>query len=577
MKVNLSYIPEKTYSDYGKLVRLTAWWVKYLDWLKLKVEVKRANNSVSLADFNTTLTLSEFSRARQYWWRVVQREQFGEELNCLENGKRVPASSSILRLRPILKDGLIRAEGRLRFSTLSDNEKLPIIVKASHWVVELYIKKAHQLVLHSGVNESLMLTRKNIWILHGRREVKKVVDRCTNCKKAVSKPLTQIEAPLPQARVTEAGPFDVVGVDFFGHMMVKSGNSCEKVYGLIITCAVTRAVHLELTSGLRSSDFIMAFERFSSRRGTPGLVYSDNAKTFKSASKELSGSSGIDCNDLRNYFQSKTIEWRFIVDRAPWWGGFWERLIRNVKLLLKKNFRKVFLTYDELRTVLVQIEGVVNSRPITYVYSEVNEPEPLTPNDLLLGRRSTVIPSLNNVGEVASTRSELVGLANHKKLIVYNFWKRWHHEYLNELRRSTENKRVQESFPEVGQVCLVVEDNVPRSFWKLAVIIELHPGIDGVVRAVTLRTKSGTIKRPVQRLVLLEVCASGPVSSETEVAHPHSPVCAPPIGTSEGGEDVAVPDHAASAVGHAESGPSVQTRMGRTVRRPLRLYDYDLG
>ena len=101
--------------------------------------------------------------------------------------------------------------------------------------------------------------------------------------------------------------------------------------------------------------FVRSLKRFISRRGTPSLVISDNGKTFKGA-------------ELKNFITSCGIKWGHIVERSPWWGGFYERIVRSVKRSLKKVLANARLTFEELLTEMIQIEGVLNSRPLTYVY-----------------------------------------------------------------------------------------------------------------------------------------------------------------------------------------------------------------
>ncbi|GFR11994.1 integrase catalytic domain-containing protein [Trichonephila clavata] len=96
---------------------------------------------------------------------------------------------------------------------------------------------------------------------------------------------------------------------------------------------------------------------------------------------------------VKAFYASHKILWKFIVERAAWWGGFYERLIRTVKLALQKAVGKTTLSRDELETLLIEIEGVVNSRPLTNIFADLNEPEPLTPSHMILGRRVNSLPS----------------------------------------------------------------------------------------------------------------------------------------------------------------------------------------
>ena len=117
---------------------------------------------------------------------------------------------------------------------------------------------------------------------------------------------------------------------------VEEGTS--KAYICLFTCAFTRAIHLELTAGLNVETFLLAFRRFTSRRGLPATLLSDNAKTFKSASKEIR--SITRSTEVSHYLTNQRTAWKFIVAKAPWWGGFWERMVQSVKKMFKKNYRK---------------------------------------------------------------------------------------------------------------------------------------------------------------------------------------------------------------------------------------------
>ena len=143
------------------------------------------------------------------------------------------------------------------------------------------------------------------------------------------------------------------------------------MYIALFTCASTRAIHLELLPSLSTEGFLQAFRRFSSRRGLPRILISDNAKTFKAASKELSKIKRS--YEIHQHLANKGVSWRLIVEKAPWHGGFWERLIKSVKRCLKKSIGRAMLSFEELRTLLVEIESTLNNCPITYVYDDEEE------------------------------------------------------------------------------------------------------------------------------------------------------------------------------------------------------------
>ena len=103
----------------------------------------------------------------------------------------------------------------------------------------------------------------------------------------------------------------------------------SKAYVCLFTCASTRAVHLVLTKRLSSEAFMLGFRWFTSRRGLPVTLLSDNAKTFKSTSKDIGMISRA--KKVTHYMANNGMTWKFIVERAAWWGHFWECLIQTVK------------------------------------------------------------------------------------------------------------------------------------------------------------------------------------------------------------------------------------------------------
>ena len=132
----------------------------------------------------------------------------------------------------------------------------------------------------------------------------------------------------------EAPAFSCIGSDYVGPLFVKSTSEEErKVWICLFTCCSTRTVHFEVVPSMTSEAFLRCFRRFVARRSRPSLVVSDNAKTFKSAQcKELEKIT----NDLSvvQYFAQEKIKWSYNLEKAPWWGGFYERLVKSLKRCL---------------------------------------------------------------------------------------------------------------------------------------------------------------------------------------------------------------------------------------------------
>ena len=201
------------------------------------------------------------------------------------------------------------------------------------------------------------------------------------------------------------------------------------------------------------------------------------------------------------------VEWRFIPKRAPWYGGFWERLIGLTKMSLKKILGRAFVTLPMLQTLIVEIEAVLNDRPLTYVSSDLGDPEPLTPSHLICGRRITSLPHqiADEMMDPTYGAPPVKEMARRQSLLLQHFQSRWRREYLTSLREyhrsvGSSNKQV----IKIGDV-VIIHDDAPRAQWRLAIVEGLMVGSDGLARAAEIRTAGGRTNRPIARLIPLEV------------------------------------------------------------------------
>lgn len=293
------------------MLRITAWVKRFI------------TNARSSQKTQGELTALELTAAEMYWVRVAQEHSFCQEVSALKAGQDVSRVSKIRDLKPFLdENSLICVGGRLQHSDLSFREQHPWVLQTKHKYSKLLVQYCHETVMHSGVRDTLVQMREKYWVLKGRQLVKKMVSRCYICLKLKVKPAQQVTAPLPRDRVTESPPFQITGVDFAGLLYVKTSGQ-SKAYIALFTCAVTRAVHLELVTDLTTERFLLALKRFIARRGLCKVIYSDNAKTFKRADKDLRELwKSIRGSELTEFFTNKGITWKFIAERAAWWGGF---------------------------------------------------------------------------------------------------------------------------------------------------------------------------------------------------------------------------------------------------------------
>ncbi|XP_064649968.1 uncharacterized protein LOC135501660 [Lineus longissimus] len=446
------------------------------------------------------LSQDERSKAQVQLFRLMQDASYHREIEALRKGKPLPRDSAHKELDPFLdKTGLLRMKGRLQFSELSYDSKHPIILPKGR-VSYLLVRFQHFLMKHAGVTTLLTALRSNYWIVGLRQLAKHVCKECVPCRIVEARACNQVMAPLPGFRVKDAPCFAVTGLDHGGPLFCIDFPK-KKFYILLFTCAVVRAVHLELTDSLNLPDCILAIRRFAARRGLPSEFHSDNAATFTGADTLL-----------QQYFGPHSPKWNFIAPRSPWWGGFWERLVGSVKRSLRKSLGKKSLTRSELETTLHEVEANVNSRPLTFVGDSLDSPNPLTPSHFLIGRPAgfqveIAKDSLNNPEVVLA--KDLGAREAVRQARLDDFWKVWSDDYLRNL--PPVSKKFQASCNvKVGSVVLIREDHVPRMSWPLAVVTETFPGRDGIVRSVRLKTATGFLTRSVQRLHDLEISAPLP-------------------------------------------------------------------
>ena len=367
----------------------------------------------------------------------------------------------------------------------------------------MVIARSHESVKHNGVRETLTQVRSDYWIPKGRQVVKSLLSKCVNCKRITGRAYdTPVAPPLPNYRVSEESAFTFVAVDFAGPLYVKdiyaNSDQMYKCYIALFSCASTRALHLELVPNLLASSFIRALKRMMSRRGLSSLIISDNGQTF------------LD-KKVQTYTQNLNIVWKFNVPTASWWGGFWEVCVKLTKRCLKKTLGNAKLSYEELETVLIETEGILNSRPLTYIHEEITE-SPLTPSCLVIGRRILDKQDvLSSFDPVVSDRTSLTKRAIYLETVLSHFRNRFKTEYLPSLREHHRmNNKTLNRVISVGDIVHIFKDKIPRQCWSLGKVIRLLPGKDGITRAAEVKTHTTAkepiiLRRPNQKLFPLEV------------------------------------------------------------------------
>ncbi|KAJ8400031.1 hypothetical protein AAFF_G00400700 [Aldrovandia affinis] len=354
------------------------------------------------ADEEETPTAEKFKEAELSILRSAQRDSFPEEVRCLAAGKPVPSSSCLVTLAP-------------------------------EYDVSLRLIRVDSDLKHPGAERLFAELRRKFWILRGREAIRREQRSCPECQRWRAQP-------------------------------VKVSRRSEKRWGLLFKCLTTRAVHIEVLSSINTDSFLMALRRFISRRGKPAELLSDQGTNFRGGNRELQEAFRDMHPSLQAELAEHQIKFCFNPPGAPHFGGSWEREIRSIKTALTATMGSQVVSGEVLTTTLIEIEGILNSKgvPIGYVSSDVADPDPVTPNLLLMGRLDPSLP------QAVYHDSELLSRRHWRACQVLSdrFWAQFLRHYLPTLQ--TRSKWQANTAPlQLGTVVMIVDPQLPRASWPV--------------------------------------------------------------------------------------------------------------
>jgi hypothetical protein len=489
----------RRYSSFVKLTLVFAYVLRFIDNAKAKrSETKRQG----------ILTAQEIQNAKIQIFKLTQQEAFPVEIKCLQAKKPLPKSSKLISLNPFMDDhGVVRVGGRLSNAPISYAQKFPVVLPKDHHITELIIDQVHKQQLHAGPQATLAAIRQHYWPLSGRGIVRKRLNRCNRCFRVKPVRYEELMGNLPENRVTMSRVFLNCGIGYAGPILIKEGRGrgkrSVKAYIAIFVCFVTRATHLELVSDCTAEAFVNACKRFMSRRGKPKNIYSDNAGNFKKGEKELNFLIGILKSDkYKSYVKEMSVNdgitWHNIPPRSPHFGGIWEAGVKAMKYHLKRTIGDSVLTFEEMY-VLTSVEACLNSRPLTPLSSSPQDLSALTPGHFLIGDSLTA-PVEADLSQIPINR---LSRWQHVQLVQQRFWRRWSREYMAQLQERSKWRTKSGQQLTIGTLVMIHHDNAPPLRWTLGRVVQVHPGKDDIVRVASVKTKTGVIKRAVQRLCVL--------------------------------------------------------------------------
>ncbi|XP_070165608.1 uncharacterized protein [Polyergus mexicanus] len=422
------------YSSLTRLLRITAHCQRCCAILK----------GIPQSSLATPLTPADLEVSRLYWIRSVQSAYFSSELTLISSGAHLSRSHPLAKFTAFIDhSGILRVGGRLKHSQLDSECKHPAILPRDSYLSRLIISDAHLRTLHGGTQVTLTYLCQAYWIVGGRAPVRSHILRCVRCARQRGVRAQQLMGQLPSSRITPSRPFLNTGVDY-ALSLLKLGED----EGLSVT-----------------------------RDGADTSL----KRLFNAGSKKFS--------ELAQLLTHDGTTWVFNPPAAPHFGGKWEAAVKSVKHHLRRTIGETALTYEELTTLLVQIETVLNSRPLCPLSDDPEDLAALTPGHFIIGAAPTTIPepSLSAVPLPSLSRWQLI------QQQFQHFWSRWPAECL---QRQLAISKWHHSTTQIK---------------------------DGLCRVVTLKTATTELKRPITKLAVLPTTPDQPSPTEQPATYSASP------------------------------------------------------
>ena len=452
-----------------------------------------------------------------------QRKYFTKEIKDILCGRDLLVSSKLCRLGAIIVPqkscigteftfNLLRLGGRVgHASHLNVKMRQPYVLHPDDEMVKKLVQHYHGTVLkHMGGVKCLMCEiNRSRWIVGSIAHIKRILNECIQCRKLRPKPTIQQMAPLPSSRIPGEGeerlaPFSVTSLDAAGPWLTSQGRgkSRTKRWLIIFRCAKYGAVHLEMLHHMNTASFLKALTRFVSHCAKPKRIYCDNGTNFVRGEKEINHMwDEISQNEVEQ--NEHQIEFKFSPANAPHFNGLVERMVGEAKKNLLALLPTEGLTDEDLDTAFKEVQRLLNNRPLDLLSSvDPNDLEPLTPAHFM---------SCGNIHEdlvppkhYLEGRETLAQSYWDLKALLDTFWTRYVRSVTPHLKEYTRWVTKRKEVKPGDVVCLLEDNPEADGHYKLGLIDSVQPGIDGLVRRVSVRVKDGKIlERGLNRIYVL--------------------------------------------------------------------------
>jgi hypothetical protein len=516
----IDLLPASITSNWTKLTRLIARSLKiYFDMIIPLYKAQKLDSNAAWKYLYKKLdiehpTAIDYERATLFIIRRMQRESYANDYKRLQEGKTV-TNSELAQLNVFLdQDGVMRISSRVNLSKEVYAQKHSPVVPRKNQFSEILLMHYHYKYKHVCIESQVAEFRSTLWMPQLRSALQKVKRMCNYCNIKNAVPIPPKMAALPECRVNPSlKPFEVTGLDCAGPYIVYNHGKAKKVWILIFTCTKTRFIHLHLLEKLDTACVLEAIITLWAAHGPVSIFLSDNGTNFKGAARvidhdkqEIKKCLQKSRNEWHSKHADKLCTWKFIPVQSPHFGGFYERLIKEVKRAIASSIENRKVTKIEFSIALQEAAHRINCRPLTHNPISSEDEEVLTPHHLAKNRSGW--PLLPSTFGAKTPHDPMDDRSYYRKgrILGEDMTRRFVSYYLPVLTRR--DKWFKENPPmKVGDLVLLVDPNATRKAWERARVIKIYKSRDSRGRVADIRMPDGTIKqrRSVNRLAKLNL------------------------------------------------------------------------
>lgn len=515
-------LPASITDNWSKLLRAIARALKFyfealIPWIKSKQWFSKVSWPQIKGSYDSEkLEPKDIERAQLFIIRRMQQECYAIEFKQLKLGKQV-RNKEFLQLQAFVDiDNIIRIDSRVALPFNEYSQKYAPLVPHNSSLTRALLMHFHQKFGHVCIEYQSAEFRAFAWMGPLRTELNKIKTSCNYCHLKGARPIPPKMAALPIERISPTlKPFQITGLDVAGPYEIFANNGhAKKTWILLFTCTMSRFIHLNILDSMGSGHVLEAIISINACHGPIAELISDNGTNFVGAARIIQQDKLRIINELKKInnevqaeiAQKYLLAWKFIPPQSPWWGGFYERLIKEVKRAIAAAIEGKKVNRLQFNIALQEAALRINCRPLTHIPVSHEEAEILTPHHLAKYRSGW--PLLPSITSETKPHNPLNDKSNYKKgrQLADEIMRRFVSYYLPELTRRT--KWYKDVKPiKVNDLVLLVDPNKTRQAWERARVVKIYPSKDGRGRVADVVLSDGTLRsrRSVQRLAKIEI------------------------------------------------------------------------